>query len=247
VPGQAGTVKIRLGRAPQPDPVRRRYQPRDNAGGKSSGERAILLVTIGAEDFVQDAAREPAPRQSPIDRGDPKRQHAMHCCGRLLDPPNPFAKRRQEVVWHELVKIQADRFPICSFSGRLSIALVHRPNPDRTRPISNFSRSLQTRTARHRPARYRSVNHSSPLLFLFLRVPIFRQQRRLAMWWWFVLWVIVIWLIFSSFGYYGYRRSYYYDSWGPSGGLGLLVVLFIVFWLVIVFGGPYWGWYGWWW
>ncbi len=34
---------------------------------------------------------------------------------------------------------------------------------------------------------------------------------------------------------------------GPSGGIGLLVVLFIVFWLVIIFAGPWWGWYGWWW
>lgn len=33
------------------------------------------------------------------------------------------------------------------------------------------------------------------------------------MWWWFILWVIVIWLLFSSFGYYGYRRSNYYTSW----------------------------------
>ncbi|MFZ3236414.1 MAG: hypothetical protein WA417_09495 [Stellaceae bacterium] len=67
------------------------------------------------------------------------------------------------------------------------------------------------------------------------------------MWWWFVLWVIIIWLLLSSFGYYGYRRSYYYGSYGPSGGIGLLVVLFVVFWLVIAFAGPHWGWYGWWW
>jgi amino acid transporter len=51
------------------------------------------------------------------------------------------------------------------------------------------------------------------------------------MWWWFIPWVILIWLLFSSFGYYGYRRSNYYTSWGPSGGIGLLIVLFIVFWL----------------
>jgi hypothetical protein len=65
--------------------------------------------------------------------------------------------------------------------------------------------------------------------------------------WWFVLWVVIIWLFLSSFGYYGYRRSYYYGSYGPSGAIGLLAVLFIVFWLVIAFAGPHWGWYGWWW
>ena len=66
------------------------------------------------------------------------------------------------------------------------------------------------------------------------------------MWWW-ILWIVIIWLLISSFGYYGYWRSYYYNSWGPTGGIGLLVVLFIVFWLVIIFAGPLWGWYGWWW
>ncbi len=65
------------------------------------------------------------------------------------------------------------------------------------------------------------------------------------MWWWFVLWVVVIWLLLSSLGYYGYTRSYYYSSYGPAGGIGLLVVLFIIFWLVIGFAGPHWGWYGW--
>ncbi len=68
------------------------------------------------------------------------------------------------------------------------------------------------------------------------------------MWWWFVLWVVIIWLIFSAGGYYGYRRSYYYPTYGASGGIGLLIALFIIFWLVIAFAGPYWGWYGhqWW-
>jgi hypothetical protein len=38
---------------------------------------------------------------------------------------------------------------------------------------------------------------------------------------------------------------HYYSSYGPAGGIGLLVVLFIIFWLVIGFAGPHWGWYGW--
>ncbi len=49
--------------------------------------------------------------------------------------------------------------------------------------------------------------------------------------------------LLSGAGYYGYRRSYY----GPGGAIGLLVRLFVLFWLAIAFAGPYWGWYGWWW
>jgi hypothetical protein len=65
------------------------------------------------------------------------------------------------------------------------------------------------------------------------------------MWWWWAIWIVIIWLLISSFGYYGYRRSGYYDSWGRSGGIGLLVALFVIFWLVVIFAGPWWGgWYG---
>lgn len=63
------------------------------------------------------------------------------------------------------------------------------------------------------------------------------------MWWWFVLWVIVIFLLLSSGGWYGYRRSYY----GTGEAVGLVFVLFIIFWIAIIFAGPYWGWYRWWW
>jgi hypothetical protein len=36
--------------------------------------------------------------------------------------------------------------------------------------------------------------------------------------------------------------AYHYSSYGPAGGIGMLVVLFIIFWLVIGFAGPHWGW-----
>jgi hypothetical protein len=63
------------------------------------------------------------------------------------------------------------------------------------------------------------------------------------MWFWFVLRAALILLLFSSRGYCGYRRSYY----GGTGAVGLLLLFFILFWLAIIFAGPYWGWYGWWW
>ncbi|HZT87231.1 MAG TPA: hypothetical protein VFA12_04625 [Stellaceae bacterium] len=63
------------------------------------------------------------------------------------------------------------------------------------------------------------------------------------MWWWFILWLIIVFALLGSGSFYGYRRSYY--GFGPA--IGLLVLLFIIFWLAVVFAGPYWGWYGWWW
>jgi hypothetical protein len=62
-------------------------------------------------------------------------------------------------------------------------------------------------------------------------------------WWWFVFWVLIVFLLLSTGGFYGYRRSYY----GPSAVFGLIVILFVLFWIAIVFAGPYWGRYGWWW
>jgi hypothetical protein len=100
VHGQAEAIKIRPGEAPQHDPARLWRQPRNNAGGKSGGKRTILLIAARTEDFVQGAAHEPAARQGPVDRCDPKRQHAVRCCRWLLDPSNPFAKRQQKIVGH---------------------------------------------------------------------------------------------------------------------------------------------------
>lgn len=66
------------------------------------------------------------------------------------------------------------------------------------------------------------------------------------MWWWgwFVVWAVIVYLMMSMGGYYGYRRAYY----GAGPAIGLLILLFIIFWLAIFFAGPYWGWYGygWW-
>jgi hypothetical protein len=98
--GKARPVKIRPGEAPQHNAASRRCQPRDNVGGKGGSERAILFVAMGPENFVQGAARQPAARQGPVDRGDPKRHHAVRRRRRPLDPPNLFAKRQQRIAGH---------------------------------------------------------------------------------------------------------------------------------------------------
>jgi hypothetical protein len=61
-------------------------------GGKGDGERAILLVAALSQDLVQGAPREPAARQSPVDRCDTTGQNPMRHCRRSLDPPDAFAK-----------------------------------------------------------------------------------------------------------------------------------------------------------
>jgi hypothetical protein len=45
---------------------------------------------------MQGTAREPASRQSPIDRVEPKRLNAVPDRCRLFDPPHPFAQRRNQ-------------------------------------------------------------------------------------------------------------------------------------------------------
>ncbi|MDQ2765401.1 MAG: hypothetical protein M3Y22_18565 [Pseudomonadota bacterium] len=60
---------------------------------------------------------------------------------------------------------------------------------------------------------------------------------------WFVLWIFVIFLLFSGGGYYGHRRSYY----GQSSAFGLIAMVFIVFWIAILWGGPHYGYYNSWW
>ena len=61
---------------------------------------------------------------------------------------------------------------------------------------------------------------------------------------WFIFWIFIIILLFSSGGWYGYRRSYY----GPPVGFGIIIFLWIIFILAIAFAGPWYGYYGrvWW-
>ena len=56
---------------------------------------------------------------------------------------------------------------------------------------------------------------------------------------WFILWMVVIFLLFSGGGFYGHRRSYY----GRSSAFGWIAVVFIVFWIAVLWGGPHWGYY----
>ncbi len=56
---------------------------------------------------------------------------------------------------------------------------------------------------------------------------------------WFIFWILILFLLFSGGGYYGYRGSYY----GRSTAIGWIVVLFIIFWIVILWGGPHYGYY----
>ena len=54
------------------------------------------------------------------------------------------------------------------------------------------------------------------------------------MWWWFIVWLIIIFLLLSGSGFYGYRRSYY----GAVSAIGLLILLFVLFWLAAAFAAP---------
>lgn len=60
---------------------------------------------------------------------------------------------------------------------------------------------------------------------------------------WFILWMLILFLLFSGGSFYGGRRGYY----DPSAGWGIIAVLVIIFLLAILFAGPYWGYYGYWW
>ena len=63
------------------------------------------------------------------------------------------------------------------------------------------------------------------------------------MWFWFVFWIVILLLLFSGGGYYGYRRSFY----GQSSMIGLLISFLVLAWIAVLFAGPYWGYYGYWW
>lgn len=63
------------------------------------------------------------------------------------------------------------------------------------------------------------------------------------MWFWFVFWVLILFLLFSGGGYYGYRRSYY----DAGTAVWAIVLFFLLFWIAVIFAGPYWGYYGYWW
>ena len=90
--GEARPVEIRARQAPQHQPISNLGKTSEDVGGKGGGERAVLLVAAHSQDFVQGASREPAARQSPVDRCDTKRQNPLRHCRRSLDPSDAFAK-----------------------------------------------------------------------------------------------------------------------------------------------------------
>jgi len=63
------------------------------------------------------------------------------------------------------------------------------------------------------------------------------------MWIWFVFWIVIIWLILSAGTHYGYRRAYY-PRHTYGGVLALWLILLLLF---LIFIGPWWGYYGYWW
>jgi hypothetical protein len=73
--------------------------------------------------------------------------------------------------------------------------------------------------------------------------PATRDGLEGAMWFWFVFLVVIVVLLLGGGSYYGYRQSYY----GVVELIALIFVVFMLFWIAILFIGPYWGWYGWWW
>ncbi len=88
--GKAGPVQIGALEAPQHEPLllqrTSRGEPPGDSGGEPGRRGAVLLVGAGADDVVQRAQRQPAARQSPIERRDAKRRHPMAQRVRPLDP-----------------------------------------------------------------------------------------------------------------------------------------------------------------
>ena len=72
--GEARPIESRAGKAPQHHAIARGDEPSKNAGGKGGSERPVLLVTSGAQEFVQGAPRKTAARQGTIDRRDAEGQ-----------------------------------------------------------------------------------------------------------------------------------------------------------------------------
>ena len=75
---QARSVQIRPPEAPQ----HRRFSPQrvkpgEDAGGKPGCRGGVLFVATGTEDLVYGAERQPALRQSAVDRRHAKRQRAV--------------------------------------------------------------------------------------------------------------------------------------------------------------------------
>jgi hypothetical protein len=63
------------------------------------------------------------------------------------------------------------------------------------------------------------------------------------MWYWFVFWVVILFVLLSGSSWFGYRRSYY----GAGAAFAMLAFFVALFFIAVVFAGPYWGWYGYWW
>jgi hypothetical protein len=56
---------------------------------------------------------------------------------------------------------------------------------------------------------------------------------------WFIFWILIVFLLFSGGGYYGHRRSYY----GRPSALGGFGIMLVILWVLILWGGPHWGYY----
>jgi hypothetical protein len=97
---KAGSVQVWARQTPQHDAVSRRCEPSEDASDEGGDECAIFLVAAHSPDLVQSAAREPAARQGPIDRGKSKGCHPMHRCCRPLDPPNLLAQHYEKLAGH---------------------------------------------------------------------------------------------------------------------------------------------------
>jgi hypothetical protein len=88
--GEPRPVQIGALKAPQDETLLLQRINRGEPPGDSCSEPgrrgAVLLVGAGADDVVQRAQRQPAARQSPVERRDAKRRHPMAQCVRPLDP-----------------------------------------------------------------------------------------------------------------------------------------------------------------